>query len=83
MKNKNSENLGYLNKKRETLIEKKNTLISSMRQTKPRDKEKVNKFDKRIDKKVEEVKLICDKIHREIRRAKNAGTWEIELDKMI
>ena len=83
MKKSNSEDLGLLNHRREILVDKKNSLISSMRQTKPRNKRKVEKFDKRIEKKLEEIELICDKIHKQIRLSKKAGTWENQIDSML
>ena len=83
MKNSNSENLGKLNHRRGILIDKKNGLISEMRQTKPNYRRKSAQFDKRIVKKLNEIELICDKIHKQIRLKKKAGTWENQIDSML
>ena len=83
MKGYNSENIGHLNHRRDTLIERKNDLISDVRNTKPVAKRKRDRLGKLIDKKINEIDLLCNKIHKEIRLRKKDNTWENQVDSML
>ncbi len=83
MKNSNSENIGYLNFKRAKMIDKKNDMIMRVRNTKPVANRKRDKLNKRIDKKLEEIDLICNKIRKEIKTKKKDGSWENQIDSML
>lgn len=64
-------------------MDKKNNMISNIRNTKPHANRKRDKFNKRIEKKVDEISLLSDRIHKEIRLRKKDNTWENQVDSML